>query len=499
MEKKKSVGIWIRVSTEDQAKGESPEHHEKRARLYAEAKGWDVRVVYHLEAVSGKSVMHHPETKKMLQDIHDGHITGLIFSKLARLARNTKELLDFADIFRTEDADLISLQEAIDTSTPAGRLFYTMIAAMAQWEREEISERVAASVPIRAKLGKPTGGQASFGFRWDGKQLVIDEKEAAIRKLVYELFLQHKRKKTTAKLLNEMGYRTRNDSKFSDTTISRLLRDPSAKGQRRANYTKSLGEGKKWVMKPPAEWVVTECPAIISEDTWNECNRILDEQESKRKRPGPRPVYLLSGYVYCTCGKKMYVFHDSAVYTCKACKTRIPAQDIDEIYHAQLKSFLMTDTDVSTYLKQSDSLIKEKESLLKVITDEANGLRKKMEELVSMRLNGELNRESFPKHYKPLEERLAQIDQQMPELQAEADFLKIQYLSSDTILQEAKDLYSRWLQLQFEEKRTIIEVITDKITVGKEDISINLTYLPPSNLNAGNKQHNFTDSSPPPA
>src|SRR6266498_1365219 len=90
----KNVGIWIRVSTEDQAQGESPEHHEKRARYYAESKGWDVKVVYHLEAVSGKSVMQHPEAKKMLRDIKDGTISGLIFSKLARLARNTKELLD---------------------------------------------------------------------------------------------------------------------------------------------------------------------------------------------------------------------------------------------------------------------------------------------------------------------------------------------------------------------------------------------------------------------
>src|SRR6185295_10925015 len=91
------VGIWIRVSTEDQVKGESPEHHEKRARLYAEAKGWEVKEVYHLEALSGKSVMQYPQTKEMLKDIREKKITGLIFSKLARLARNTKELLEFAD------------------------------------------------------------------------------------------------------------------------------------------------------------------------------------------------------------------------------------------------------------------------------------------------------------------------------------------------------------------------------------------------------------------
>lgn len=494
MESKKNVGIWIRVSTEDQARGDSPEHHEKRARHYAEAKEWHVVTVYHLEAVSGKSVMANNETKRMLSDIKDGTITGLIFSKLARLARNTKELLDFADLFRASGADLISLQEAIDTSTPAGRLFYTMIAAMAQWEREEISDRVAASVPIRAKLGKPIGGQASFGYRWDGKKLVIDEKEAPVRKLIYELFLKHRRKKTTASELNLMGHRTRNGSNFSDTTIDRLLRDPLAKGERRANYTKSLGDGKHWELKPESDWVITPCPAIISEETWNECNRILEEQEKKRRKPGPKAAHLLSGFIRCSCGKNMYIFHQNPVYVCKVCKNRIAAADIEEMYHTQLKTFLLTETDVTKYLKNTDKMVQEKNDLVTQLTNQSVSLRKRMDTLVQMRINGEMSKGSFANHYKPLEEQLNQIENQLPEEQAELDFLKIQYLSSGEVLKEANDLYKRWPSLEFNEKRAIVEVITNEIIIDKEDITFSLAYLPSHFLNTGKKQHNFKDS-----
>ncbi|MGB9004678.1 MAG: recombinase family protein, partial [Candidatus Aminicenantales bacterium] len=464
------------------------------------SKGWEVKEVYHLEAVSGKSVMGLPETQKMLSHIKSGHITGLLFSKLARLARNTKELLEFADIFRQYNADLISLQEAIDTSSPAGRLFYTMIAAMAQWEREEISERVAASVPIRAKLGKPTGGQAPFGYQWIDKKMALNPNEEPLRKHIFELFLEHKRKKTVARLLNEAGYRTRRGSRFSDTTIARLLRDTTAKGLHRANWTKGPPDkNQKRVIKPKEEWVFQKVDPIVSEELWDQCNAILDEQEKQNKRPARKTVQLFAGFVFCHCGHKMYVPSNSPKYTCYKCRNKIGTTDLEEIFHHQLKDFFFSPTEITNYLNQADQVIKNKEELLKTLEGERRKTEQEMEKIYRAYINEEITMEGFGRHYRPLEERLKQIDSQIPEIQGEIDFLKIQYISSDQIFNEAKDLYSRWPQLTSEEKRKIIDNITEKIVIGTEDVTINLTYLPSSSKLAASGQHNHRGSWPPPA
>jgi site-specific DNA recombinase len=490
----KRVGIWLRVSTDMQVKDDSPEHHEKRARNYAAVKDWHVVEVYRLDAVSGKTVMEQAEARRMIRDIKDGTISGLIFSKLARLARNTKELLEFADIFRESGADLISLAEAIDTSTPAGRLFFTIIAAMAQWEREEISSRVQASVPIRAQLGKQTGGAASYGFQWKGKEFVIDENEAPIRKLLYELFLKHQRKKRVSAELNAKGYRTRNGSPFSDTTVGRLLRDPSAKGERRANYTTSQGKGKKWDTKPSDEWVIVPCPAIVSSELWDECNRILDEQEGSRRKPSRTVVHLLAGYVSCTCGKRMYVYHTSKVYECRPCKNRIPVTDIDDIYQEYLKGYL-TDINPADYVGSATESLAEREELLRLTLDERAKLGKRMEQLVNMRLDHELDKASFQERYKPLETRAAQLDEQLPNIEADIDFKRIQQLTAETVIEEAKALYDHWADMAFEAKRAIVETITETITIGTADIHIELAYNPALSGNPGKGQRNFRDSS----
>jgi len=474
----KSVGIWVRVSAEDSVRGESPEVHEKRARMYAEARGWTVKEVYRLDAVSGKAVRHLSEAERMLADIRSGRITGLIFSKLARLARNTKELLEFADEFKASGADMISLQEAIDTGSPAGRLFYTFIAAVAQWEREEIAERVAAAVPIRAKMGKPIGGQAPFGYQWRDKKLIPDPKEVSVRRLIYELFAEHRRKKTVARLLNERGYRTRNGSEWSDTTVDRLIRDTTAKGVHRQNYTRTDDRTGAWELKPESEWVHNAVEPIVTEELWATCNGILERQSLKRDKTTRKNVHLFTGFAHCHCGSKMYVWKESPKYICPKCRNKIPMADLEEVFRDQLSQFLLSPDDVAAHFEAANETIREREQLGQAAEAELKKIEVEDERLYQLYLADSLSKEDFGRRHKPLADRRSQLEEELPRLQAELDVLRVSSIAGQAAIGEATDLARRWQEFTPEDKRALVETITDKITVGKEEVSIELLYLP---------------------
>ncbi|HZQ45910.1 MAG TPA: recombinase family protein [Verrucomicrobiae bacterium] len=473
----KNVGIWIRVSTQDQAEGDSPEHHEERAKSYAKSRGWEVKEVYNLAGQSGKAVMQHPEAKRMMKDIERGHITGLVFSKLARLSRNRRELEDFVDFFNQHQADLISLSEAIDTSTAGGRMFFHLLGVFAQWEREEITERVNASVITRAKLGKSINGSAPYGYQWKDRKLVPHPKEAPIRRKAYELFLQHRRKGKVAKLMNATGYRTRGGVIWRDTQLYRILIEPSAKGVYYFNQYKQEGAWKR-TPKPESEWGKVECEPIVPESLWQQVNQIIEEQTKSWKRPGKSPVHVFSSLAQCACGAKMYVRAKSPKYVCRKCCNKIPIKDIDEIFHHEMKAFFAQPERIAQHLKDARQNLTEKEALLATHKNEIQKVREEMARTHRLYLDGQITGQGFGDFYKPAEERLNQLTSELPKLQAEVDLIKIDQLSADDILHEANTLYDRWPALPTEDKRKIAESLVEKIIIGENEIDITFSYLP---------------------
>lgn len=480
----KRIGIWLRVSTEDQVLGESPQHHEERARAYAKAKDWNVVEVYRLDAVSGKSVKDHSEARRMLADVRSGHITGLVFSKLARLARNTRELLEFSDEFQKHGADLISLQESIDTSSAAGRLFYTIIGAVGQWEREETSERVAASVPVRARLGKSTGGSSTFGYHWVDGRLCPHPEEAPVRRLIYELYREHKRKRTVSNMLNQRGYRTRKGDKFTPTTVGRLLADPTAKGVRVANHTKSQGDGKGWKPKPESEWVKVPVEAIVSEQLWNECNAIQEETGSRyRTHRGRKPVYLFAGVIHCgKCddGKKLYRQTGWDKYRCYKCATKIAEDDLEALFQEQLSSFLLSEDRVEALIAESIEEAKRRQQLAETLRKDRKTLLQKADTLVDLYQEGGMGIEEFKQRNTPIQDRLKEIETELKTIDREANAMLLESETRREAFADGTRLRDEWPTMAFDQKRRIIESLVDQIVVSGEEVEFRLNYIPGS-------------------
>jgi len=472
----KAVGVWIRVSSDEQAQGDSPEHHLERGKAYAAARGWIVKEVYNLAGVSGKSVVAHAEAKRMMEDIRTKRITGLIFSKLARLSRNKRELEDFAEFFRAENADMISIQDSIDTSTPSGRMFYTFQAAQTQWEREEIAERIKASVGIRAKLGKTINGRAPYGYHWKDRKLLIQPDEAPIRRKAFELFLRYRRYGTVAKLLNAAGHRTREGALWRDLQVKRTIRDSSAKG---IYYFNRVNKDKT-IEKPESEWGRVECEAIVSVELWDQVNQIAEEQLKKWKRPGKLPVHVFGNLTWCHCGGKMYARSDSPKYHCRKCNHKIATADLDDIVRGELHAFFGTPEKIQSHMTDAKRNLQEKEQALEAQKREVEKVREEMQRTHRLYIDGHISPQGFGDFYKPAEERLNQLSTGLPTLEAEVAFLRINHVSAEDVLYEAQTLYEKWPKLSSDEKRKIAESVIEKIVVGKGEIDITLSYLPSS-------------------
>jgi site-specific DNA recombinase len=127
--------------------------------------------------------------------------------------------------------------------------------------------------------------------------------------------------------------------------------------------------------------------------------------------------------------------------------------------------------------------------------DELQRVRKEIQRTYELYQQEKLNADEFGNFFRPLEERRKQIEAALPRLEAEVDILKVNNLSAEEIASQASNLYDHWQTMQPEEKRELVEVITDRIVIGKDEITINLCYAP-SSKDMANRWRKGWDSNP---
>ena len=149
-----STGIYIRVSTDEQAKeGYSIRAQEEKLRQYAALKDWHIYSVYADEGISGKDIEGRPAVKQLIADVESGKVNNVLVYKIDRLTRSTKNLIELVDLFNVNNCAFNSLVESIDTASATGRMFLKIVGIFAEFERENLAERVRLGMERKVKEG----------------------------------------------------------------------------------------------------------------------------------------------------------------------------------------------------------------------------------------------------------------------------------------------------------------------------------------------------------
>jgi DNA invertase Pin-like site-specific DNA recombinase len=154
----KRAALYARVSTTDQ----TPENQLQALRAFATARGWSVaEFVDH--GVSGAKE-RRPQLVAMLAEVRRRKLDVVVVTKLDRLARSTHHLVTLGKEFQTLGVDLVALDQAVDTTTASGRLLFHMLAAIAEFERDLIRDRVLAGLKRAKAQGKRLGRPREYEF-----------------------------------------------------------------------------------------------------------------------------------------------------------------------------------------------------------------------------------------------------------------------------------------------------------------------------------------------
>ncbi|MCL2364931.1 MAG: recombinase family protein [Defluviitaleaceae bacterium] len=294
------TAIYVRVSTEEQAReGYSIRAQEEKLRSYAAIKDWPVHAVYADEGISAKDIEGRPAIKRMLADVADGTVNNVLVYKIDRLTRSTKNLIELVDLFNRHKCAFNSLNESIDTATATGRMFIKIVGIFAEFERENLAERVRMGNERKVKEGfTPAAIYPSYGYTRTpgGKVQTPHPQEAEVVRRIFAMYLHGNDTLTQiARTLDAEKIPTKRGKTWSAAAVKLILRNPNYIGRVRysikdeARYFEADGKHEP----------------ILSEATFSAAQEKLTRTQDTTPTKRASAEAYFCGVLYCAaCGGK---------------------------------------------------------------------------------------------------------------------------------------------------------------------------------------------------
>ena len=413
---------------------------------YVKSQGWMDYKVYTDPGFSGKD-LDRPAIKRLIGDCEDGKIDTVLVFKLDRLSRSQKDTLFLIEeVFNANDVGFISIRERFDTTSPFGKAMIGVLSVFAQLERETILERTRIGLKKRAEDGFwRGGGKTPFAYDYDKEtgMLVINPE----RKVIFDLM----------KTLRLQGYSYAELEKitgYDQAWIQGILSAKTNLGK--IPYKGELFNGRH--------------EAVISEEEYEQLQQI--EQERSRNKHASH--YLLSGKIYCgNCGAKYRYqkWGKRIICYCYSQQKSKPKLIKDPTCNnIRLDSFEIE----NAFLEQlfamslSEKLFRQTFNLSKLnLKDELHAkvlkTQKRIDNLIQL-LSENLANEDVKKELEKLVKEKSETINKLSEITIQE--------KKEKHFEQIKDLSKVWQDLEFQEKRNLIEQLLAKIIVDGKTLKI---------------------------
>ena len=463
---KKVCGLYMRVSTEDQAREafSLPEQKE-RLEAYCKFKGFVIKDYYTDAGISAKTGNYRPEFERLKEDIKSKKINTIIALKQDRITRSIFDWEELMRFLEENDAYLDCVNDDINTTNANGKMVSRILMSVSQQEIERTSERTKVGLAGAIKQGH-IPHQAPLGYKHENKKLVIDHltKDVVIR--IFELYHKGMSYQKISTLFNKE--QVLGKTNWRDSSIVAILENEIYKGD--------FVHGKR--TKHPTYYENVVEP-IVSKEMWEEC-QVQKKKNSKsyqrtltylflQKLRCPKCNRILGGKATQKKNGNIYYY-----YYCHDCKINFKESLVEEYFNDFVNELVEYDSVVNQFFLP---MIKQKfDEPQEELKKDINKQKDKLERIKRAYINGVFNLEEYNDERKLVESSLEKLQNELDEATScetlnftPQDILlkrDIDYINKVKLEKEYKERTKTWKDYTREEKSELIMKYVDDIKLG---------------------------------
>ena len=399
-EEKKKCGLYMRVSTEDQAReGFSLPEQKERLEAFCKFKGYEIVDYYEDAGISAKTGNHRPEFERLKDDIKSKRINTIVALKLDRITRSIYDWENLMTFLDENNAYLDCVNDEINTTSANGKMISRLLMSVSQNEIERTSERTKVGMAGAIKNGH-IPHKAPLGYKHEDRKLVIDYSTKDIVIRIFDLYYNGLSYKKISNLFNEEKVLGRDN--WRDSTIVTILENEIYKGD--------FVHGKRTNHPTYYEDVVEP---IISKEMWEDC-QVQKKKNSKsyqrtltylylQKLKCPKCGRILGGKATTKKNGKSYFY-----YYCTDCKIEFKEKLINDYFNQFIAELTQYDEVVNQFFLP---MIKQKfDEPKEQLEKEINNQKNKLERIKKAYINGVFELKEYNEEKKIVEKAISELE-----------------------------------------------------------------------------------------